>query len=131
MAIVNLGTRNLVIGENPVSYDPFAYDVANAYIMAYQFTTVNFSSVFSRVKISPLIQISPTVSFSHPEPVTLDIEPGLRTVYIAMSSLFIANGTCVIQAQRLANRYGGADNAPIVSLGILYEDTDVAPTWRN
>lgn len=131
MAIVNLGNFPLIIGGATQAYTPFAFDTTLAYLIAGQFAVADFDAIFSRVRLRFLLQITPTFSFYHPEVQTLDILPGVVSFWIPMSGLFLNNGTCTIEATRLSNRYGGADNAPVIGLTLFYEDTITVPSWRN
>lgn len=131
MAVVNLGTETLIIGQNPVQFLPFPYDATQAYLIAGVFGVGDFSSIFSRARIRALLEPAPGLQFYHPDVQTLDILDGIVTFWLPMSPLFLGSGTVTLEAERLANRYGGADNQTAVTLNLLYEDTISVPTWRG
>lgn len=131
MAIVNLGTRNLIIGDAPSVFDPFPFIRTEAYLFAATFTIANPANIFSDVTIKVFIDIPGLPDFLGAETVKLDIVSVLSTFYYPFSPLYQGDGQAFIIAERKSFIRGTAEADSDVSLNLIYDDAITVPTWRG
>lgn len=130
MAIINLGNRTLVIGDIPQQFDPFAYDVKNAYLIMANMTVSNPNLVFSFIRIKPLIKITGQSDLYITPYVELEIRPVMQSFYFPASSLFGGNGNVFFEAERLPLQYGFFDTTG-VSVTLTFDNANTVKSWRN
>lgn len=130
MAIVSLGTRNVVIGDSPVAFNSFAFNQQLAYILYVSFTSAGFQNIFSVVRVRPRVEVagSPTAVVAPFE--ELEIIPAVQILYFPASRLFGGNGNVTYLVERVSRIYGGDDGTE-VTMELLYNDSMNVPSWRN
>lgn len=131
MAIVNLGTRPLIVGSNPVVYDPFPFLRTQAYLFGCTFTIGNPNNIFSNVIIKTLIDIPGLPNFIGATVVEVDIVPVLSTFFYPFSPLYNGDGQAFILAERNSFQRGTAEADSTVDLNIIYDNAVSTPTWRG
>ena len=129
MALVDLGTSDLVLGQGYYIYDPFDYRQRDAYAIYATFNSSNFSNVFSFIRIYGYI--TPTGELPRLVSHYIDLEVWAlpQLFYFPMSSLFDGNGTIEFYVERRSFYAGGRDGVDI-SLNLAYDDQISTPTWR-
>ena len=100
MAIVDLGTNNLTTGGTFEVYTPFSYDQSLAYGVGIVFTSSNFNSIFSFVRIRALIDVPGQPVFADIRNYDIQIVNIVQQFFFAASPLYRGNGTCTFTAQR-------------------------------
>ncbi len=131
MAIVDLGTRPLIVGNNPVVFDGFSFLRTEAYLFATTFTIANPNNIFSNVLIKTLIDIPGLPNFIGATAITIDIVPVLSTFFYPFSPLYNGDGEAFFFIERIPFIRGGAEADSDVSLNIIYDDAVTVPTWRG
>ena len=129
MAIIDLGTNGLITGAGPVAYTAFTYDQNSAYGIGCIFTSANFNSIFSFVRIRALINVPGQPPFIEATNYDLQILNIIQLFLFPCSPLFRGNGTVQFFAERLP-RWKGAGDGTNVSLQLLYDDAITVPSWR-
>ena len=131
MALVDLGTRSLQVGNVPSIYDPFPFLRTDAYLFGAVFNIQNLANIFSDITIRFLIDIPGLPDFLAPEPIRLEIVPVLSTFYYPFSPLFQGDGEASIIVERNSFIRGTGDADSLVSLNLFYDDAVTVPTWRG
>jgi hypothetical protein len=129
MAIVDLGTFNMVTGALPVTFNSFSYNQNRAYAINVIMTSTDFNQVFSYIRIVPLVSPNGGVPFVLNDPQTLEIIPINQLFYFSASTLFDSNGTVEFRAERLP-RWRGAGDARPMTLQLTYDDSLFTSSWR-
>lgn len=129
MAVVDLGTFVLNIGDNPVTYTAFPFVQTLGYGIGAIFTSPNFSNIVSFVRVRALFVVpgQPPVFWS--EPLDLEVIPGIQLMLLPASSLYRGDGTIELTAERRSFWTGGGDGTPL-TMQLLYDDAVTTPTWR-
>lgn len=130
MAIVDLGTLNLVVGGGPVAYAAFPYDATTAIGVGAIFSSPNFGSIFSYVEIRVGILSGSLPLFLNAEPIRLDVSSVIQVMFVPFSPLYFGNGNCILTAERIPFWRGAGDGTPL-TLNLLYDDALTVPTWRG
>ncbi len=128
MAIVDLGTNALATGTGPVAYTAFPYDQTLAYGIGAIFTSPNFNSIFSFVRIRAVINVPAQPAFADATNFDLSIENIIQLFFFPASPLYRGSGTVQFFAERLPRWKGAGDGTP-VSLQLLYDDAITVPSW--
>lgn len=129
MAIVDLGTQNMVTGLNPVAFTPFAYDQTQAYGIGCLFTSGNFNLIFSDIRIFAVITMPSFPTFYDARPIIIEINAIPQLFFWAASPLFFGSGDVTFIAERRPRWRGAGDGTP-VTLQLLYDDAITVPSWR-
>lgn len=129
MAIIDLGTNALQIGQPPVTYLPFPFLITEAYGIGVVFATPNFSTIFSFVRIRTEWSVAGLPPFFSSDYYDLEVIAGIQIILIPASALYFANGTLTLYAQRRSFYVGGGDGQPL-TMQLLYDDAVTTPTWR-
>ncbi len=129
MAIVNLGTRVLNVGDNPAAYNAFDYIEDKAYAIYADFTVANFSCITSFIRIRPLVRRGGQPNRLLADYIDLTPLARPQLFYIPCSKLFGGDGNIRIFAERLSFWTGGGDGEPL-SLELSYDDELETQTWR-
>ena len=129
MAIIDLGTNALSVGQPPVAFTPFPYLITEAYGVGAVFSTPVFDSIFSFVRVRPQWQVTGLPPFFSADYYDLEVIAGIQIILIPASALYFANGTLTLFAQRRPF-YAGAGDSPPLTLQLLYDDAVTTPTWR-
>lgn len=128
MAIVDLGTNALTTGSTPVGYTPFTYDQTLAYGIGCIFSSPNFNSIFSFIRVRAVINVPGQPAFADVTNFDLEILNIIQLFFFPASPLYRGNGTVQFFAQRLP-RWKGAGDGTDVSLQLLYDDAITVPSW--
>lgn len=128
MAIVSLGTLDLSIGQGFYQYQPFAYRDRDAYIIYADFSTPNFSSIFSFIRIIPYIEPSGGTPRLLATYIDLEVLNVPQMFYFPTSRLFNGNGNCTFYVERIS-RYTGGGEGQTVNLSLSYDDNLTVNTW--
>lgn len=131
MAIRELGTRNLVVGANPVVYRNLRFDQTKAYCIFYEFTIDNPNNIFSYVHLKAQIRNTPYPLFFGDKPPNLEIELGTHSFFYPLSTLYGSDGRLRFYAERLSYYRGGAEADSEVSLRLFYDDEVETASWRE
>lgn len=129
MAIVDLGTNILTTGTGPIGYTSFNYDQTLAYGIGVIFSSPNFNSIFSFVRVRALINVPGQPAFADVTNFDLQIVNVIQLFFFPASPLYRGNGTCTFFAERLP-RWKGAGDGTSVSMQLLYDDAITVPSWR-
>ena len=129
MAIVDLGTQPLSTGLTPVGYTAFTYDQTLAYGIGCIFSSANFNTIFSFVRIRAVINVPGQPAFTVADFYDLEILNFIQLILFPCSPLFRGNGTVQFFAERLP-KWKGAGDGTSVSLQLLYDDAITTPSWR-
>lgn len=129
MAIVDLGTRDLVVGQNPVVFDGFSFRDDRAYGIFGQFTISNTFNIFSRVEIRAVVDVPNNFDLLGHIIVPQEIQPRKFIFLYPFSGLYDGNGACRFEAQRLSNFAGGGGQEATVTLNLSYDDANAVRTW--
>lgn len=129
MAIVDLGTNILTTGGSPIGYTPFTYDQTLAYGIGVIFSSPNFNSIFSFVRVRALINVPGQPAFADVTNFDLQIVNVIQLFFFPASPLYRGSGTCTFFAERLP-RWKGAGDGTSVSMQLLYDDAITVPSWR-
>jgi len=128
MAIVNLGSLDIVIGQGFYEFIPFNYRDDSAYAIYADFVTNNFSSLFSFIRIYPYVEPNngtPRLLSRH---IDLEILAESQLFYLPFSNLIDGNGDCTLYVERLS-RYTGGGEGETVNLTLSYDDSIRIGTW--
>lgn len=128
MAIVNLGTNDLFVGQSPTTYGAVDYRTNRAYALYLDFTSDNFANVFSFIRIFPYIRANglPPRLLSHYTDV--QITPESQVFLFSATGLFDNNGEVDFMCQRRSFIRGTGDR-PNVGLTITYDDALFTNSW--
>lgn len=128
MAIVNLGTFNLDIGQGPYISNTFAYNQRDAYAIYAEFTSTNFGNIFSFARIYPYVFPTGGVARLIAPYLDLEIIDLPQLFYFPCSKLFDGNGDAFFYIERRSFYTGGGDGEP-VNLTLTYDDAVDVRTW--
>lgn len=129
MAIVDLGTFNMVTGLSPVAFIPFRYRQNRAYALNVIMTSTDFDQIFSYVRIMPYVMPNNALPFLLNYVTELEIMQVNQLFYFPASTLFDQNGDVEFRAQRLP-RWKGAGDATPMTLQLTYDDDITTGSWR-
>ena len=129
MAIVDLGTFALNIGDNPVAYIPFPFDQTQGYGVAAVFTSTDFDGIVSIVRVRPQFIVPGQPPVFQSEPYDLEVRPGIQLMFVPGSALYRGNGNIEMVAERVSFWTGGGDGIPL-TMQLIYDDAITTPTWR-
>lgn len=130
MAIINLGSRPLIVGASPVLFDPFFYDQTQAYMIAANISVSNVANVYSFLRARAIVNVSSQPPFYLAPYTDLEIFGGLQSFFFAASSLFRGDGTCTLEFERLPVTFGSGDT-PDVNVTLFYDNAVTVNSWRN
>ena len=129
MAIVNLGSNDIFIGQGFYIYSPFAYRSNRAYMIYAEFTSTNFSNLVSFVRIYPYVEPTGGVARLLSSYIDLEILDQTLMFYFPCSTLFNGNGDVSFYVERRSYWTGGGDGET-VNLTLSYDDALFTATWR-
>ena len=129
MAIVDLGTQNMVTGALPVAFTAFPYDQTQAYGIGCLFTSGDFNLIFSDIRLFAVITMPTFPTFYDSREIIIEINATPQLFMWAASPLFFGSGDVVFIAERRP-RWRGAGDANPVTLQLLYDDAISVPSWR-
>lgn len=129
MAIVNLGSFDIFVGELPTIYSIFPYRSNRAYIIYAEFTSTDFASIVSFMRIYPYVTPTGEVSRLLSDYTDLEILDEPLMFYFPCSPLFGGNGDAAFYVERKSFWSGGGDGTP-VNLTLSYDDQLFTSTWR-
>jgi hypothetical protein len=129
MAIVDLGTFDMITGALPVSFNSFPYRQNLAYGIKAIMTSADFNLIYSYLRLAPLITPNNSTSFLLDYNISLDILAVEQFFYFPASSLFERDGDVAFLAQRLPRWRGAGDSNP-VTLQLIYDDSNTTQSWR-
>lgn len=128
MALVNLGTRQLFIGQGPYKYNSFSYKDDEAYAIYAAFTAVNFSNVFSFVRLFGYIIPTGETPRLIGHYLDLEVRPTNQLFYFPCSKLFDDDGTLAFWVERRSFYPGGRTEGNL-SLNLSYDNAIKTKTW--
>lgn len=130
MAIVILGQTDIFVGELPYLTNTFPYRDNRAYAIYVDFTSPNFSEVYSFIRIYPyVLPNNGTPRLIHPY-LDLEIIDSPQLFYLPLSNLIDGNGNLSLRVERISIWHGGGNHVP-VNITLSYDDDISVGTWLN
>lgn len=129
MAIVSLGSRPMIIGANPIAFDPFPFQEKEAYCIFNEFSIQNPNNIFSYVSIKCLLIIPGLPNFFASTGIELEISQGRGCFFYPFSTLYTNDGTATFIAQRVPKIRGSAESDSPVDLELFYDDDISTRSW--
>lgn len=130
MAIINLGTKNPMVGGGSEQFDPLIYDERFAYFIYADMTVANIANVFSYIQVKPLITPTNESSFYLTPYSNLEIRNAIQGFYLPASTLFNGSGTCVFEVERLPLTSGYGDTT-LLDVTLYYDNALTVKSWRS
>lgn len=129
MAIIDLGTRTISIGDLPSEYAPFFFDKDEAYIIRGT-TTIEFpNNVYSVFRITPIFTNANNSGTRTHHDISIEITEGSFVFLLPFSGLYADDGTVTIRVERKPLIFGTGDTAGEVTLNLTYDDEASEKTW--
>lgn len=129
MAIVDLGTRQLEIGDIAQSYTPFNFRDDSAYLVKGQFTINNPNNIFSFVRVRAFLTIPGQTPFWAASFVELDIISEPFSFFYPFSNLYDGNGSAQFFAERISRKFGAGEIGTTISMNLFYDDRNRVQSW--
>lgn len=131
MAIVNLGTRLLAVGDAPARFTMFRYNQRRAYGIRGIQTLSDENTIFSRLRMTPIITNNAYGTFALRPSLNLAIAPGRFMFFLPFSRLVGANGQVVIQLERISTWTGGGVKESNLDVQLAYDNNDDIRSWLD
>lgn len=125
MALIEMGTHTLNIGESPKTYTPLIVNGKDLYIIYAEFTIDTPSNVYSEVIVRGRFSASNMYNSYSPDYYKLAIRPGTYTFLIAIPEVVANNTTFILEAERIPLIFGSSDTAGTVTLRFFYDDNQI------
>ena len=129
MAIIDLGTKAVSVGQTRQFYDPFEVDIKKAYLIFAEIQLTNQNNVFSYIRFNFLFTSDEGQGFFLPQTYDLEIFPSTQSFYLPMSELYVDDGLVTPAIIRLSNVRGGSDSDSGLTLCLFYDDDADVKTW--
>lgn len=129
MAVIDLGTNQINIGDLPVEYAPFSFRDNRAYLIQ-AITTIQFpENIFSQFRIRATIDNGTYVNVLTHHIIDIPVTVTPSTFLFPFSNLYDGNGDVTLQVERLNFVRGTSDTTGVVTLQLTYDDSADVRTW--
>lgn len=129
MAIVNLGSRSLDIGNAPVAFDGFDFRDARAYLFNVVLSIPKPDNVFSELLIKVVYNNQRNTGYYTHHLLRYPIVVRPFTFLVPFSALYDGDGTANIEMERVPLITGGSDAAGPIGITLTYDDAAAVRTW--
>ena len=129
MALIDLGTRVLNIGDAPVAFDQFSFRDARAYLFNVTVSVPLPNNIFSNLSIRGVYTNAVNSGYYTHHLLTYPITVRPFVFLLPFSNLYDGNGDANIEMERLPFLSGGSDTAGPATVNLTYDDGADIRTW--
>lgn len=130
MAIVILGQTDIFVGELAYFTNTFSYQDNRAYAIYADFTSPDFSAVYSFIRIYTYVLPNGGIPRAIHPYFDVEIIETPQLIYVPLSNLIDGNGDLSFRIQRISFWQGGGNHIP-VNITVSYDDAISVRTWLN
>lgn len=122
MAIINLGTRAMIIGALPVTFNTFDFEEKTSRLIQVVFSISAPSNLFSYITLRGIITNDVFTDVYMPYFTEVDILQREQTILLPFLSILDSEGTCTLEAERISRIPGAAEINTLVTMSLSFDD---------
>lgn len=128
MALIDLGTRLLAVGNTPSSYQPFEVQGGRTWVIYAEITIQRPSNLFSSILVRGVFSGGNMKGAYFPDAYMITPLVGIQTFLIQVPTTVDSNTMLTVEAERISNRLGTSDDAGEISMRLFFEENQVEKT---
>lgn len=128
MALTDLGTRLLAVGNTPSSYQPFPVQGGRTWIIYAEITIQRPTNLFSSIVVRGVFSGGNMKGAYFPDAYIITPLVGIQTFLVKVPDAVDSDTMLTLEAERISTRLGTSDDAGEISMRLFFEEDQVEKT---